>query len=131
MLDLRRRETGQPSGRSLSSLRHAFVGRIDECAKRLSTVQRQTDRTEIQRQFEQDMRTDLDDLKSEIGAVGWKVVFSREVAVGILSGVGVLAQPLGQLIAGVAALAGVAMSYRRERRNALDRHAMSWLYKAR
>jgi hypothetical protein len=127
LVELRRREQ-KTGGQSLTELRRAFVAKVDAAARDIAAAATGNDRGEIQRQFEDDMRNDFRALQQEIGELGWKVVFSREMAVGMLSSAGFLNQPVGQVIAGAAALVGMGLAYRRERRTTFAKHAMSWLY---
>jgi hypothetical protein len=125
LVELRQREA-KTGGHSLKELRHKFVSRVDEVARQMTKHPRET--AEVQRQFESDMADDLKALTVELGEVGWKAVFSRELAVGMLSSAGFLDQPVGQMIAGLIGLVGLGIAYRRERKAALTKHAMSWLY---
>jgi len=123
LVKLRQREN-----QSLKQLRHAFVSKIDEAAKQMASLPQETDRQEVQRRFESDMETDFEAVCEELGELGWKAVFSREMVIGMLSTAGLLTQPFGQMVAAAAALVGLGVAYRRERRAALEKHAMSWLY---
>ena len=127
LVEMRQREQ-RSGGHSLTQLRHAFVGKIDEAAKRMASLTQETDRHEVQRRFESDMEADFQAIRDELGELGWKAVFSREMVVGMLSTAGLLTQPFGQMIAAATALVGLGIAYRRERRAALAKHAMSWLY---
>jgi len=129
LVELRKREQ-RTNGYSLTQLRHAFVARVDEAAKRMAALSQESDRREVQRQFESDTGKDFQAIRGELGELGWKALFSREMVVGILSAAGIstAAGPLGPVIMAVGGLLGLGVAYRRERRAALAAHAMSWLH---
>jgi hypothetical protein len=127
LVELRQREQ-RSGGYSLTQLRYAFVAKVDEAAKRMAALSQESDRREVQRQFESDTERDFQAIRQELGGLGWKALFSREMVVGMLSTAGLLTQPLGQMMVAVTALVGLGVAYRRERRAALANHAMSWLY---
>jgi hypothetical protein len=131
LVEMRRREEKEGPGSSLKALRRSFTTRIDSTAQAIADAKTPTDRKTIQDEFEEDMRRDLIRLGKELRGLTWKVAFSRELAVGVLVGLGLLAVPAGQAFATGMALTGATLAYRRERLEAFERHPMAWLHSQR
>ena len=128
LVELRQREQREGAGSTLTTLRRSFAAKIDSTAVAITEAQSDTDRQTIRAQFEQDMAADLVRLANDLRSARWNVLFSRELAVGLLVGLGLLTVPAAQAIGGAVALAGVQRAYRRERLEAFSRHTMSWLH---
>ncbi|MCI0439523.1 MAG: hypothetical protein L0177_10375, partial [Chloroflexi bacterium] len=138
LIKLRMREI-KTGGSDYSALRRRYlyalqshIGRIAKDAKSA------TDLRELERQFKEDIKQDLSDLKSELGLAGKKALLSKEVALGALIAAGSLAMPITGLTAlpsevgglGVVPLTKALVEYRGARREVLRKHTMSWLYLA-
>ena len=128
LVEIRRREEREGAGSTLTALRRSLAAKIDATAQAMTEAQSSTDRTTIRQQFEADMEADFARLAKDLRAAAWKVVFSKELVLGVLFGAGLLAIPGAQAFAGGVALGGGALAYRRERAAALEGHPMSWLH---
>ena len=108
------------------------IERVTKEAKSLS------DFKELERQFVENLRDDLNDLKSELGIASIKTMFSKEVAVTALVTAGTLVSPVAGLTSlatevgaiGIIPLLKSAAELRGARRTAFQRHTSSWLYLA-
>jgi hypothetical protein len=76
------------------------------------------------------MQDDLQHLKALLKRKRTDTLLSREVGVGLLAAAGVAVTPwtLPSGLLAVGALKKAANSYKAERRDALSKHAMSWLF---
>jgi hypothetical protein len=129
-------------GHAIRDLRHRYVDGLETYVKRLTSENaNDTDADEIKRQFADDMAIDLKDLKDELGFARRDALFSKEILLAALAGVGTVAASafalpvpiLGALtVAGLpATVGGVARAtnnYLSERRSILRRHPMAYLY---
>jgi hypothetical protein len=130
LVEMRQREIREGAGASLTDFRRGFAFRIDSTAQSMAHAASDTDRRTIQQQFEDDMKADFARLNRDLRTLTWNVLFSKELIVGVLVGLGLLAVPAGQGFAGAVALTGAGMAYRRERTAAFQRHPMSWLHRS-
>ena len=127
LVELRRREKREAAGSDLTKFRRHLAARIDTTAQAMARAT-PTDRKTLQSQFEQDMADDLARLSRDLRNATWNVMFSKELALGLLIGVGLLAVPFAEALGGAFALVGMQRAYRRERLEAFERHPMSWLH---
>jgi hypothetical protein len=107
-----------------------YIGRLTGEARGPNDVR------EIERQFKEEMRDDLDSLVKELNLTNIKALFSKEVALSVVAVAGAFSAPvagLGALAAtlktvGVAPLIKTLFEYRGSRCKALLDHPISWLY---
>lgn len=138
LIDFRRREAKSGST-DYAAMRRRYLATLDTHIKRVTNEAKSTsDLRELERQFRNDLKHDLSDLKSELGVASLKTLFSKEVAVSALITAGTLIAPIPGLTAlstqfgllGVIPLLKSATELRGARRTALLKHTSSWLYMA-
>jgi hypothetical protein len=144
LIRLRERELRE-SGHTLRDLRHRYVDGLENYVSKL-TNERTTkrDAKEIQRQFADDMKSDLKDLRAELGFAGREAFLSKEVLVTAITAVGTAASWLFDVpvnLEGVVTAAGAPVAvggllaarnkYLKERSTILKKHPMAYLYEAR
>jgi hypothetical protein len=108
----------------------SHLERIGRDAKSASDVQ------ELDRQFKEELKQDISDLKAELGLANRKTLFSKEVTLSVLILAGSLISPVAGLTSlasqvggvGIIPLMKAAVNYRSSRRDALKKHTMSWLF---
>jgi hypothetical protein len=130
LIDFRKEESAA-SGHRVRQLRHNFMKVVDGYIKKISGCKgKDGDVLEIERQYEQAMRDDLLNLKDLLKRKATDTLLSRDVGVGILAIGGMMVTPWTMPTAalGVGALVKTAKGYRADRREALSKHAMSWLF---
>lgn len=133
LLDFRRREGSTSEGRHIRRLRRKFSEKIDEYAtKSVLMVSEGQSEEEISRQFEQDMRDDLADLKEALKMNRNDLFTSRPFVVAVGAAATSLIPAVGMAANAVTAVSLLSASnkYVRGRRQAFEDHAMAWLYKA-
>lgn len=135
LIAFRKRES---RGRStdLAQLRRRYRTRLEEQARLLASATTQGDAEEMQRQFQIDMRIDLDALKGELQLAKSDVLTGKEVVL-LASTVGASAVELASgshLLATVAAAAPVVLGavnsrikYLKERRAVIAKHPMAYM----
>jgi hypothetical protein len=127
ILDIRQKENGA-NGSQYKALRHGYLRKIEHHANLLSKAASASDIEEIERVFQQEIKTDLDMLKDELKDEGCKVVLSTEFAAAVTSLATVPTTGLlGYSLAGIALLRKKT-EYRSARNKILRNHPMSWLY---
>jgi hypothetical protein len=107
-----------------------YITRLGKEAKTRSDVK------ELERQFKDEMRQDLQDLKKELDLASIKTLFSKEVALAVLILAGTFVAPVAGMTAlgtqiggvGIIPLVKAAVNYRAAHREALRKHVMSWLF---
>lgn len=138
LIDFRKREAKSGST-DYATMRRRYLATLDAHIKRVTNEAKSTsDLRELERQFRNDLKHDLSDLKSELGVASLKTLFSKEVAVSALITAGALVAPIPGLTAlssqfgllGVIPLLKSATELRGARRTALLKHTSSWLYLA-
>lgn len=130
LIDFRKQESAA-SGHQVRQLRHNFMKVVDGYIKKISGCEgRDGDVLELERQYEQAMRDDLLNLKDLLKRKATDTLLSRDVGVGILAIGGMMVTPwtMPTAVLGVGALVKTAKGYRADRRDALSKHAMSWLF---
>lgn len=129
LVDFRKREQAT-AGASIRLLRHNYLEKIDSFVARLASLRdHEGSRQEIERQFEQMMRDDLDHLTEALKVKRTDAVLSKEVGVAVVAAVGMSLPPLTvpAALLSIGALVQKARNYRAERKAALEKHAMAWL----
>lgn len=138
LIALRRREA-KDSGSDLRAMRRRFAKAIHDHIERIGKEARTgNDVKELSRQFRDELKTDLHDLKKELQLTSLKTLFSRKVCVSVLLVGGSLVSPVAGLTGlatnvgglGVIPLLKAEVEHRAARREVLRRHTMSWLYVA-
>lgn len=127
ILDIRQKENGA-NGSQYKALRHGYLKKIEDQANRLAKAACPSDIEEIERVFQQEIKSDLDMLKDELKDEAGKVVLSTEFAAAVTSlatvpTTGFLGYSLASL-----ALMRKKTEYRAARNKILRNHPMSWLY---
>jgi hypothetical protein len=135
LVAMRRREH---RGRSeYADFRHRYITSLQEHVARVATEARSpADVRELNRQFKQELRHDLKELRRELRLAGTKALFSKEVAVSALILAGAMTAPVAGLTTlgteigglGIIPLVKTAAEYRGSRSAALAKHRASWLY---
>lgn len=138
LIEFRKREA-KSSSTDYTAMRRRYLAALDAHIKRVTKEAKNiTDLRELERQFRNELKHDLSDLKSELGVASLKTLFSKEVAVSALITAGSLLAPIPGLTAlssqfgllGVIPLLKSATELRGARRSTLQRHTSSWLYLA-
>lgn len=136
LVEMRKRELRGP-GTGYSAMRRRYLAALDAHVKRIGSEARTaSDVKELNRQFKEELRQDLADLRSELGLTNKKALFSKEVALSALILAGSLVAPIAGLTAlgteiggvGIIPLVKAAVELRAARREALRKHTMSWLF---
>jgi hypothetical protein len=144
LIRLRERELKE-SGHTLRDLRHRYVDGLETYVSNLTNEKvTKRDAKEIQRQFADDMKDDLKDLRAELGFAGREALLSKEVLVTAITAVGTAASWLFGVpvnLEGVVTAAGAPVAiggllaarnkYLKERSAILKKHPMAYLYEAR
>lgn len=136
LVEFRKRETKR-GGAEYSSMRRRYLkilrAHLERIGKQAKT---KNDVREIEQQFKSDINEDLTELKAELRLASLRTLFSKEVALSAIILAGSLTAPVAGLTAlatqlqgiGVVPLLKAAVEYRGARREALQKHAMSWLF---
>lgn len=145
LVRLRRREI---AGKDtiLPTLREKYSSRLQTYLDSLQECKTDTDRTEIERQFKGAMRLDLRQLRHELNIETRKLLWSKDMAAGLIFTAGTFLAPyltatigvgaLGSAISPVAGLMGAGalqrarIDYQAAKERVLKDHPMSWLYTA-
>jgi hypothetical protein len=138
LVEFRRREARQ-SGSGYSAMRRRYLKTLQDHLSRIGRDARSvSDVQELDRQFKEDLRQDLAELKTELGLANLKTLLSKEVALSALILAGSLMTPVAGLTAlatqvggiGIIPLLKAAVDLRAARRDTLKKHSMSWLFLA-
>lgn len=138
LVNLRKREAKE-HGSDLRTMRQRFAKAIHDHIERVAKEARtKNDVKELNRQFKDELKTDLYDLKKELGLNSLKTLFSKEVGASVLLVGGALVSPIEGLTGlaktvsgvGVIPLLKAEVEHRGAKRDILRRHTMSWLYLA-
>ncbi len=129
---LRLRDAEEKSGgHHFRAARHNYLKLIDKYAEQLKTAN-ETDIPEIERLQNQEMKDDVAAMKEAMKIAANEVLFEKEIYVAMFAVAGMLvtpmALPLG--IPAIVALNKTRLDYKQARREAMDKHAMSWLVQA-
>ncbi|MEB3308862.1 MAG: hypothetical protein VKJ02_01365 [Snowella sp.] len=127
LVEIREKEK-TASGAHIRELRHNYLRRIEDYADKLKESQNEQDTIEIERIFEQEMKSDLNLLQDELKDEAKKVFLSSEMATAVIALAGSFLEPtIGLTVAG-GALYRKKVEYRASRNKTLKSHPMSWLY---
>jgi len=143
LINLREREAKE-SGHTLRDLRHRYVDSLEVYSERLVNEKTtKADAKEIQRQFTDDMSSDLSELRAELGYAKKDLLLSKEFFATVLTATGTAASwlfgaPLaleGVITVGgapvaIGGLLGVRNKYLKERQALMKKHPMAYLYEA-
>jgi hypothetical protein len=91
LVDLRKREAGNADGSSIRDLRHRFADKIETQAKRLSTAKSSLERSEIVRDFEQDIQDDYRELREALKSKTFQALGTKDVLMSVLVGASTIA----------------------------------------
>jgi hypothetical protein len=139
LISFREREEKSAEGHALRGLRHRYLECLSKQAAALVACQKESDRSELTRQFKEDMKDDLRHLREELGLSAREALTSKELlAAAIFAGPVVAAQvfnvPLTDAVTasgGIVSLLGLlAMrtKFVKSRRDVLKNHPMAYLY---
>jgi hypothetical protein len=139
LIAFREREEKSANGHDLRSLRHRYLDRLSAQASALAHLQKESDRAEIKRQFDQDMTDDLRQLRSELRLLATETLTSKELLVAALAGAVAIASPfLNFRLPNVTGASGGAVSiggllavrtkFVKSRRDVLKNHPMAYLH---
>jgi hypothetical protein len=84
LIEFRKREAKSKS-RDLRDLRHRYVKRIEDHVDRIRSEAKPSDRKELQRLFEEEMKSDLAVLKNELGTAKTIALTAQDVIVGVMT----------------------------------------------
>ena len=136
LVDLRKREL-KSGGQFYADMRRNYLSALNaHVARVVSEVRTVSDLKELDRQFKNELRSDVQELKRELGLASVKALFSKEVGMSAVALAGSLVAPVFGLttlstsigLAGVIPLVKAAVDLRGVRREAVRKHASSWLY---
>lgn len=146
LLDLRSREAKERGGSDYTKLRHAYSDRIQNQVTALSAARTSSDYQEINRQFREDMASDLKDLRKELGANKSDLFLKPVVVATVAAAASVLIDHSGAAAAvlfGLSAIGGTdhkeiakavgdffegGISFGRKQREVMARHPMAYMY---
>ncbi|MBN8751341.1 MAG: hypothetical protein J0I65_28120 [Variovorax sp.] len=138
LLAFRQREA-KSSSTDYAAMRRRYLSALNAHIKRVTNEAKTVnDLRELERQFRDELRHDLNDLKSELNVASLKTLFSKEVAISTVVTAGTLITPIPGLttlstqigLVGIIPLIKSAIELRGTRRTALLKHTSSWLYLA-
>lgn len=113
-------------------LRHKYVDKIQEKVNYiLTSAKTKRDIDEIERQFEQDMKDDLSNLKDELKINSKQTFFSKEIVFTVGGLVNILftkQMPENLSILTIPSLYNVLSKFNFNRKEILKKHNMSWLF---
>lgn len=127
LIEIREKEK-TASGVHIRTLRHNYLRKIEEYVDRLKTSNNEQDVIEIERIFEQEMRSDLHLLQDELKDEAKKVFLSSEMATAVVALAGSFLEPTTGLVIAGGALYRKKVEYSASRNKTLKGHPMSWLY---
>lgn len=137
LVAMRKREQKDGSG-DYTAMRRRYLSSLDAHVSRVvKEAKTPGDLRELERQFQNEIRADVRDLKVELGIASKKALFTRELAISAVAAGGLLVSPIAGLtalsalgIAGVVPLVKSAIDLRAARREAIKKHSSSWLFLA-
>lgn len=136
LVEFRQREL-RSGGSDYSAMRRRYAKAVQDHLERLGREAKSTsDVRELDRQFKDEIKQDLAELKQELNLASVKALLSKEVALSALILAGSLLSPVAGLTSlathvggvGVIPLMKAAVDYRSARRETLRKHTMSWLF---
>ncbi|MCK5615248.1 hypothetical protein KAR91_75995 [Candidatus Pacearchaeota archaeon] len=126
-----RRKEKEENASHLRTLRHNYLDKLMEYAAKLANeAKTENDKKEIERQFEEHMKDDLNNLCEELKVESKKVIFSKEMAVAVVATAGTFIEPITSVLIGCGALYKKKVEYKAARRKALSQRPMAWLFES-
>jgi hypothetical protein len=125
-----RKQEEKESSRStfLRGLREKYFAELDSYVDRLHGATRESDKREIERQFEQNMTGDLINLRKELKDEAVNVILSKEFLGVVAVSLGAVVSPVTTSLISSTLLAKALIDYKNKKRTRYMRHAMSLLY---
>lgn len=143
LIDLRKREEAAADGSQIRNLRHRFVDKMEEQAKRLIAADSALARETIEREFEADMRDDYRDLSEALKTKALQTLGTKEIVAAVIAGAAAIAAavfarelPIAEVLStapGIVSVGGLISTKSKwveERRKILTEHPTAYLYKA-
>jgi hypothetical protein len=143
LIDLRRREEAAADGSQIRNLRHRFVDKMEEQAKRLTTADSALAREAIEREFEADMHDDYRDLNEALKTKALQIIGTKEFVTAVIAGASVIAAavfarelPIVEVLSAVPGIVSVGglistkSKWVEDRKKILSEHPTAYLYKA-
>jgi hypothetical protein len=140
LIEFRKREA-KSSNRDLEALRHNYVDRVEAHIKAVLALTKASDRKELERQFESDMKYDLKILSTELGGARSETFLSKDVVVSAVAAVTAavammhgfhLDIPTAFTLTGAPVTVGGLLStrskYGASRRSIMQKHPMAYMY---
>ena len=136
LVEFRKRELRSGSA-DYRKMRHRYARLLNAHIERLGKhAKSASDVKELDRQFREELRDDLADLKNELGLTSIKTLLSKEVALSALILAGTFLSPIAGITSlannfagiGIIPLVKAGVNYSSSRRKVLRKHAMSWLF---
>ncbi|MBJ6127204.1 hypothetical protein [Microvirga splendida] len=140
LIDFRRREA-KSKGHDIRDLRHRYVDRLSKHVEDVRNLKHKSDRVELERQFENEMKDDLAHLKDELRIANREVLFSKEILVTAIAAAGSLYAatkgipfdvPSAMTIAGAPVTAGGLLAthnkFTATRKAIMKKHPMAYLH---
>jgi hypothetical protein len=139
LIAFREREEKSTSGHELRALRHRYLDRLSTQLSGLAGLTKESDRAELKRQFDQEMKDDLRQLRSELRLSAAEALASKELLAAVLAGAAAVAAPAFHFqLPHVVSASGGAVSiggllalrtkFVKSRREVLKDHPMAYLY---
>jgi hypothetical protein len=111
LIAFREREQKSANGHNQRLLRHRFLNRLSTEASALGSLQQESDRAEVKRQFDEDMKDDLLQLRSELQLLATETLTSKQLVFAVLAGAFAVASPFFNFqLPDVTSLSGGAVS---------------------
>jgi hypothetical protein len=142
LVNLRKREAGNADGHSIRDLRHRLADKVEQQAKRLSIAKSSLERSEILREFEQDIQDDYRDLREVLKSKTLQALGTKEVLMSVLTAAGAIAAAAlaPVTIPGTLAWSGAAVTiggllsakskFAEERAKILKDHPTAYIYES-
>ena len=138
LVAFREREEKSASGHELRSLRHRYLDRLSTQVSALAGLQKDSDRAELQRQFDREIKDDLHQLRSELRLSAAEALASKELLAAVLAGAAVAAPFFNFHLPDVVSASGGVVSiggllalrtkFVKSRHDVLKNHPMAYLY---
>jgi hypothetical protein len=139
LIAFREREEKAASGHELRALRHRYLDRLTTQVSALARLPKKSDRAELNRQFNQEMKDDLRHLRSELRLSAVEALASRELLAAVLAGAAAVAAPAFHLplrdvvsasggIVSIGGLLALRTKFVKSRHDVLKNHPMAYLY---
>jgi hypothetical protein len=142
LVDLRRREEASAEGSKIRSLRHSFVDKVEEHARRLAAAESDLARMTLEEEFQTEMQDDYRDLREALKTKAEQVIGTKEVITAVLAAGAVAAAifcpqlPVAEAVSGLGGAATIGglfstkSKFAEERRKILKDHPIAYLYEA-